>query len=204
MKLLNTKILFAFLSMGIFTSSAQEIQPAPHKWYVPKSATVQYAGSIGYFSAGIGYHLNKSGKSTLDFMYGYVPVAKGGDLSIITGKFAWRPFKINLTDWAVLHPINPGAFLSYHAGSNFDSKWDDNEYPKGYYWWSTAFRPHISFSTEVKVNTKKLFPALKLKSITLYSEANTNELYAISYFQNKRDLNLDKIFKLGLGAKVHF
>jgi len=204
MKLLNIKILFAFLSIGIYTSTAQEIEPVKHKWYIPKSATLQFAGSIGYFSAGIGYNLNKSGSSSLDLMYGYVPVPKGGDLSIITGKFAWRPFKIKINEWAVIHPINPGVFLSYHGGSNFDSKWDDDEYPKGYYWWSTAFRPHISFSTEVKLNTEKLIPNLKIKTLSLYSEFNTNELYAISYIQNSHDLNLTDIFKLGLGARVYF
>ncbi|WP_442795473.1 hypothetical protein [Pelobium manganitolerans] len=205
MKPLFTKLLFVLILVVNASVFAQNTtSTVRHHWYVPRSAVLQHAGSIGYFSVGASYKLNKSGNSTLDFTYGYVPVKFGGDLNIITTKFTYRPYHFKIKDWGTLYPTNPGIFFSYHAGGDYDSTWDDDNYPKGYYWWSTAIRPHISLSTELKLNARKLLPNLHIKSLSLYSEFNTNELYAISYFQNPRDLNLTGIFKLGLGTRVEF
>lgn len=203
MRLLLTKVLFAIFLCTQFTY-AQELESEKHKWYVPTSAVLQHAGSIGMFSLGAGYKLNNSGKSTLDISYGYVPAKYGGDLNILAAKFAYRPYSIRIKNWGTLYPTNPGVFLSYHAGGDFDSRWDDDEYPDGYYWWSTAFRPHVSLSTEFKLDAIKLLPKLGVKSISIYSEFNTNELYGISYFQNSHDLDITGIFKLGIGTRVEF
>src|SRR6476659_2839584 len=176
MKIFNIKItITAILLLVLIKATAQELETKKaNKWYIPSSSILQYAGSIGFLSVGAGYYLNKSHKSTLDISYGYVPAKYGGDLNILAAKFAWRPFAIPIKDWAVIHPINSGVFLSYHAGGDFDSTCDDDEYPENYYWWSTAFRPHLSLATEVKLNAKKLKTNLNIKSISLYSELNTN------------------------------
>lgn len=204
MKHLVTKLFFAALFLCVKFCYAQDSAIKKHNWYLPTSTILQHAGSIGMFSFGAGYKLNNSGKSTLDIAYGYVPENYGGDLSILSAKFAYRPYGIKIKNWGTLYPTNPGVFLTYHGGSDYDSTWDDNEYPKGYYWWSTAFRPHISLSTEFKLDAKKLLPNLGVKSISVYSEFNTNELYAVSYFQNPRDLDITGIFKLGIGTRVEF
>ncbi|WP_233164627.1 hypothetical protein [Pedobacter sp. ASV28] len=47
----------------------------------------------------------------------------------------------------IFHPINLGTFVSYTLGRNFDKKFDPNQYPDGYYWWSTAMKIHLSFGT---------------------------------------------------------
>lgn len=204
MRTFLTKLLITVLISGVSIGNAQNIEVKKHKWYVPSSAVLQYAGSIGMFNLSAGYKLNNSGKSTLDIGYGYVPAKYGGDLNILSAKFAYRPYGIKIKNWGTLYPTNPGVFLTYHAGGDFDSRWDDDEYPDGYYWWSTAFRPHISISTEFKLDAKKLLPNLKVKSISVYSEFNTNELYGISYFQNSLDLDITGIFKLGIGTRVEF
>ncbi|KHJ39645.1 hypothetical protein PBAC_01560 [Pedobacter glucosidilyticus] len=205
MKTLPTKIYLLAICLYIGQIGfAQEPDSVPHKWYTPTSITVQHAGSIGFFSVGAGYFLNKSHSSTLDISYGYVPAKFGGDLNIVAAKFSWRPFAVRLTDWALILPINPGAFLSYHAGGDYDSSWDDDDYPEGYYWWSTAFRPHVTLSTEIKLDAKKIFNTSGIKSISFYSEFNTNELYFISYFQNMKRLDVNDIFKLGFGTRIYF
>ncbi|TZF84139.1 hypothetical protein FW774_10300 [Pedobacter sp. BS3] len=171
---------------------------------IPHTATLQYAGSIGFFSAGAGYSFFGKDKGSLDISYGFVPKAVGGPLNILAAKFAWRPFLIPVSNWGTLFPINPGMFISYHMGSNYSRFWDKNTYEKGYYWWSTALRPHISLSTEIKINAAKLLGQSKIKYISLYNEFNTNELYLISYIQNRHALRLHQIIKMGIGAKFYF
>lgn len=169
---------------------------------VPKEAVIQYAGSIGYLSAGAGYHLFKNKRGSLDFHYGFVPKAKGGDLHIVSAKFAYRPVEIRLKKLGSIYPVNPGVFLSYHFGKEFDLHWDKSQYEEGYYWWSSALRPHLSISNELKLDAIKLLRGSKIRSVSIYSEFNTNELYLISYLQNMSGLHLTDIFKLGFGLKI--
>lgn len=192
-------LLFAFIFIMWGRTSAQF-----PKELIPTSAVVQYAGSIGYLSAGIGYELFHNERGSLDLMYGRVPEKKGGKLDILAVKFAYRPIEVKLNNWANLYPINPGVFVSYHLGPKFNFQWDKDVYEKGYYWWSSALRPHVSLGTEVKLNTSKVLPSLRLKSLSFYSEFNTNELYLISYFQNTDGLSLTDIFKLGIGMRIEF
>ncbi|WP_051291134.1 hypothetical protein [Pedobacter glucosidilyticus] len=202
MRILSINIIIVFLLAKVATAQQDTIKTK--HWLIPKSVITQYAGSIGYLSAGVGYNLNKSGNSTLDIHYGHVPASKGGSLHIVTAKFAYRPFHIKINQHITLSPLNPGFFLSYHAGSNFDSTWDDNNYPKGYYWWSTAFRPHVSLSTELSLKSEKTLKSIGIKKLSFYSEFNTNELYFVSLFQNSKYLGLHDIFKLGFGSRIYF
>lgn len=201
---MNTKYLIVALLTGLVFAQANPARAQFPERLIPKSALTQYAGSIGFVSAGLGYELFKNDRGSLDFMYGYVPRSKGGRLHIATAKFAYRPFEIELNDWAKLYPVNPGAFISYHFGPKFDFQWDKDTYEDGYYWWSTALRPHISLGTEVKIDTRKIAPSLNIKSLSVYSEFNTNELYLVSYYQNAGTLSVTDIFKLGFGVRVAF
>ncbi len=199
--LLIKNLLTVSILLFLITGKAQAQFP---EILIPKTAIIQYAGSIGYLSAGAGYPLFKNKRGNLDFNYGFVPAGKGGPLHIASIKFAYRPIEIKLKDWGRIYPLNPGAFLSYHFGKEFDLHWDKSQYEKGYYWWSSALRPHISVSNELKLNGKKLFRGSKINSLSIYSEFNTNELYMVSYLQNMGGLGLSDIFKLGFGVRLGF
>ncbi|TQM52427.1 hypothetical protein BDE36_4243 [Arcticibacter tournemirensis] len=194
---------FQLITIIFFLQSGKVFSQFP-EILIPKDVIVQHAGSIGYFSVGAGYRLFKNKRGNLDFNYGFVPENKGGTLHIISAKFVYRPFEIKLKDWAKLYPLNPGAFVSYHYGKEFDFYWDKSQYDEGYYWWSSAIRPHISFSNEIKLDSKKLFGSGKIKSLSIYSEFNTNDLYMVSYVLNTKDLSLTDIFKLGIGIRLGF
>ncbi|WP_374165384.1 hypothetical protein [Arcticibacter sp. MXS-1] len=171
---------------------------------IPSDIVVQHAGSIGYFSVGAGYELFKNKRGTLDFHYGHVPEGKGGSLHILSAKFAYRPFEVKVNEHVSVYPFNPGAFVSYHFGKAFDFYWDKSQYEDGYYWWSSAIRPHLSVSNEVKLTGQKLLRSLRVKAMTIYSEFNTNELYLVSFYQNPGDLALTDIIKIGLGVRLKF
>lgn len=199
-KTLHTKIPFYSLLCVLFTAGGTQAQVP--EFLVPKDIVIQHAGSIGFMSVGIGYPVFKNKRGSLDFNYGYVPESRGGTLHILSGKFAYRPWKLKITDGIELYPANPGVFVTYHFGKQFDFHWDKDTYEDGYYWWSTALRPHISISTEVELDALKIFKTSKIKGVSLYSEFNTNELYLASYFKNVRAVPLTDIFKLGIGLRV--
>lgn len=174
------------------------------KSLIPDAANIQFAGSIGFISVGAGYELFNNKRGNLDFNYGYVPASKGGQLHIITAKFAYRPFEIRIRNIAKIYPINPGMFISYTINKDLPIKFSGSQYQNGYYWWSPALRPHLSFSSEIEFNMEKDWNKSKVKSISIYSELNTNDYYAINYIHNQKSLSIGDILQAGLGLRIKF
>jgi len=191
--------LLLFSGLLIHKTQAQKL-----RFLVPDAAVVQFAGSIGYLSGGIGYDLFKNQRGSLDLSYGYVPKSKGGELNIVTAKFAYRPFVIKLKDWGKIYPINPGFFATYTFQKELSFIFNRTRYAKDYYYWSEALRPHLSFSNEVELDAGKLIPGSGFKAISVYTEFNTNDYYLINYLQNTSTLSLPDVFQLGLGLKLKF
>lgn len=171
---------------------------------IPDEVIVQHAGSIGYFSAGAGYRLFKNRRGNLDLDFGYVPQNKGGSLFIVSPKFAYRAVEVRLKKNIKFYPLNPGLFASYTFGKDLSFWWDKKQYPKGYYWWSEALRLHVSLSSEISIASGKFLEKCGIKSLSFYSELNTNELYLLSYLENDSGLSLTDIVKLGLGLRLAF
>ena len=200
MMLLSKKIYFVCLLALPFLPFNVSAQ----KFLIPHTAMVQRAGSIGFNSFGVGYNLFGNKMGSLDLTYGYVPKSKGGKLDIFAVKFAYRPLNIKLKEFGTLHLINPGVFVSHHPGSKFHTTLDRDQYPAGYYWWSSAVRFHLTASTELRINTPKSLSSTGIEQLALYCEFNTNELYAVSWFINREHFPLRDIFKLGFGIKAYF
>ncbi|HEY1010347.1 MAG: hypothetical protein ACO1NS_01690 [Daejeonella sp.] len=174
------------------------------RFLIPETAMVQRAGSIGYNAFGVGYNLFTNKNGSLDLAWGYVPKSKGGRQDIFAAKFAYRPINIRLKNFGTWSAINPGLFVTHHPGGKFHTTLNKDQYPDGYYWWSSAVRFHLSASTELKINTPKNLLKTGVEQIALYGEFNTNELYAVSWFKNREHLPLRDIFKLGFGIKAYF
>jgi len=200
-KLLRKKLIFK-ITIALLLCFSQQLfaQKTFLQRLEPDHINLQYAGSIGFLSAGVGYNFFKE-KTALSFHIGYVPEDLGGELTIIAIKYDYKPFSINIKDKFIIHPINPVIFTSYTLGQNFDFKFEKPQYRKDYYFWSSAFRIHMGAGSEIKILTNK---ESKIKSISLYAEANTNDLYAISWFKNRKSTPFYEIFKLGYGVKANF
>lgn len=191
--------IILFLVLGTLTSSAQKL-----KFLIPDAGIAQYGGSIGYFSVGAGYEIFKNKRGYLDLNYGYVPASKGGELHAVTIKLAYKPFEIKLSDWAKLYPFNPGFFLSYTFQEDLAFKFHSSEYPRGYYYWSPALRPHLSVSNEIELSMPEIWDGLGINKIGIYTEFNTNDFYIVNYFQNVSSLSLADVFQLGIGIRLKF
>jgi len=193
------KLTFSVL-FTLFLSTTALAQNKFWKSLIPDQAGLQYAGSIGFISAGAGYDLLNE-KAALNFNVGYIPESLGGELTIISVKFQYKPFKIPIGDKIVIQPFNPVFFPSYTLGQNFDFKFEKPKYQEGYYFWSSALRLHLGANTEVKILNK---PDAKIKALSLYAEANTNDLYLLSWFQNRTYTPFYRMFKMGYGVKMYF
>ncbi len=197
---MQQKLFFKFLFLFLFFPS---LVPAQKKWLRairPDEAQLQYAGSIGFVSVGAGYHFFKE-RTTLSAHYGFVPQSLGGDLSIVALKFQYRPWSIRLGEQIELLPLNPVFFPSYTLGENFDFKFEGSTYRKGYYFWSSALRLHLGASAEIRIKQPS---TSSIKAYGIYTEWNTNDLYAISWFQNRTSTPFYKMFKVGYGLKAYF
>jgi hypothetical protein len=192
-------LIFSFL-LFLFTQQTAFSQNKLLKALVPDQIGIQYAGSIGYASLGIGYNLFGE-KTTLSFHYGYVPEVKGGELHIAAVKFEYKPFAIAIGKGLIFHPLNPVIFASYTVGKNFAFKFDRDQYADDYYFWSPALRGHLGFSSELKILGDG---TSKIKSVSLYTETNTNDLYMVSWYANRTSIPIYKIFHLGFGVRMNF
>ena len=192
-----------FLTTGLLLTlcaalCAQE-KKRPAGW-IPNQATLQFAGSIGLMSLGVGY-TNSHDNLNLQVGYGYVPESAGGRLDILHAKLLYKPFTVKLGSFTLWRPLNPGGFISYTLNEGFYGKWPEHQYPKDYYWWNSAMRLHASISSEISLGT---LPSNRLvKSYAFYVEANTNDLYIASFLTNRSYLSVWDILKLGAGVKIN-
>lgn len=195
---------YFFKAAAVISLLFMSLRADAQSFLVPDEVIVQHAGSIGYFSAGAGYKLFKNERANLDLLYGFVPASKGGKLHIVTAKFAYKAIVVKLNKIGTLYPLNPGFFITYTAHEDLQLKFSKDNWPKGYYYWSEAIRPHISFSNEIEFSEPKFIKEVGLKSISLYSEFNSNEWYLVNFFQNAPEVSVTDVFKLGIGLRVRF
>lgn len=191
-------ILLVF-ACGIRSSFAQTPEHRD-RWYIPDFVVAQYAGSIGFVSAGGGYDIF-SKKGSLDFLFGVVPGFTGSTaLETFTFKFNAMPIRIRVNPDVEIHPLNTGVYFCYTFGKEYSSDlpgW----YPDGYYWWSEAVRVNLFIGGDVRFVTHAF---RKPKKFTAYYEIGTNEIKLVSYIQNKHALNIWNILHAGVGVRYMF
>ena len=196
-KSLTKMKIFAIIALTslCITAFAQE-----RHWSSPDHVILQYAGSIGYVSGGVGHNVFK-GKARASLHFGHVPKAVGGPLNIFSTKLLFVPRRYQVSERVVVNPFDAGLMISYHLGETFQSKWPEHQYPENYYWWRTSFRFHLNLESSV---TMKMKDNTTFKAATGYLELNSNELYLVSLFQNRRSLMLWDVLMVGAGVRLHF
>lgn len=168
------------------------------KHFPNSSVDMQFAGSIGLWSVGA-YKITKNEKIEIGAMFGNVPKSVGGPIQTMTIKLKLNSCSLDLSKNIAIQPIQTGIFLTQSFGENLDYVWS-SKYPKGYYWWKSSLRSHIFVGTQVSYKLKNS----SINKISLYAEANTNDLYLYSHFENLKTIKIYDIFFLGIGMKLHF
>ncbi|RYY60248.1 MAG: hypothetical protein EOO05_10555 [Chitinophagaceae bacterium] len=156
---------------------------------LPDHVNLQFAGAIGFVSAGVGYE-TKNHRLQGDFFYGYVPESVGGvEIHSVTAKMTWaaitRQVRPDLrVDW-----LTTGVFLNYVFGKQY-FLFDPEEYPFSYYGFPTAANVGISLGGQAFYH-----------KLGVYYELGTTDRYVMSFIQNSGSLSFADLFNLGLGVK---
>ncbi len=168
---------------------------------IPRYEKIQYAGSMGLLSIGMGWDYGRKKQWESDLLFGYLPRFDGehGHMTI-TLKENYIPWKLNVgrSRW-MAEPFTVSLYMNKIFGDEFWTR-EPDKYPDGYYGLATNLRFNLAFGQRIDFKIK---PVGLSSRMTLYYELGTNDLYIISYFCNKY-LKFSDIFNLSLGIKFQF
>lgn len=175
-----------------------------HQWWqglIPSHTVLQYAGSIGFLSAGVGWDYGKHDWWETTILLGYLPKYHS-DKSKVT-----FTLKQNYTPWSLtvkpqrltVEPLTCGLFFNTIFSNEFWMN-EPDRYPDGYYGFATRIRTHIFVGQRLTHYFKG--SDKKGHSISAYYELNTCDLYLVSYFTNPDYMKLTDILSLSNGIKM--
>lgn len=173
-------------------------QPPRLPWYRPSHVVLQTGGGLGMVAGGAGFSLKD--RLDLDILVGYVPEKYAGSaLSLVSAKLLYSPWSLPLRERLTLKPLTVGGYFSYTHGTINDE--EPNQYNPGYYWFSTDTRVGPLLGSRLSY----ALPATatgRSRNLSAYYELSTNDLYIVSYVQNRRGLSPADILVLSLGLKL--
>lgn len=184
----------------ISTSIQQEATPRYLFWdkLVPRYIKGQFAGSIGMFSAGVGWNYGKGHWET-DLLLGFIPKKTDRHaMATLTLKQNYLPWKINIDERFDFEPLNCGLFLNTLLDGDFWVK-EPDRYPKGYYGFSTKVRIHVFMGERITYKFKRQDKFVK--SISFFYELSTSDLYLINAINNSY-LKPKDYLSLAFGIKL--
>lgn len=208
MKRLNFNILlFLFLYVGGVHAQTRHDKNVEHyksSWnkLIPRYTKLQFAGSMGFLSGGIGWDYGRSKHWETDVLLGFVPAFKHDDTKItFTVKQNYMPWKIHFSPKFMFEPLACGIYINTIFSDNFWAR-TPIKYPNNkYYSFSTRIRTNVFIGERISM---KFDPEKrKSDSVSFFYELSTNDLYFISAVSN-RYIKLKDILSLSFGLKVQF
>ena len=212
MKLLIFKLLLTCVPFFTVSAMAQEdtifnetIIKKEHEKrskFIPDHVKLQYAGSMGLVSVGVGWSYGKKEQWETDFIVGYVPkYTTSRAKACTTLKQNYIPWKTKTRNKNFyIEPLTCGVYVNTIWDDDFWGR-EPKKYPSTYYSFSTKVRLNIYAGQRVtyKINPSRRLPA---KSISAFYEISSSELYIISAAGNGRHLNLTDYLHLSFGVKM--
>lgn len=173
------------------------------KWngLFPKQTKLQYAGSMGMFSASLGWYYGKKKQWETDVFLGYIPPDQRLDGHVtFTLKQTFTPWRVELNERLFLEPLTSGLYINKIFGEYF---WSDlpEKYPKNYYFWALDTRFNIFLGQALSLRMNDYVESGK--SFAFFYELSTNDLYVISAIGNKT-VTVKNIIGLSVGLRYRF
>lgn len=215
MKKFNFNILLLFVSSFIFTPDAftqengkyeKRIHNYQEKWnkLIPRYAKIQYAGSMGLVSAGIGWNYGKKDQWETDMMFGYIPkyTTEHSNLSF-TLKENFIPWHKHIGNKGFsLEPLTCGLYVNTIFDDDFWAQ-EPDKYPTPYYNFSTKIRLFVYLGQRILYE----IPAEKrsrAKSFSFFYEISTSELYIITACNNPSSIKPTDYLHLSFGLRMQW
>jgi hypothetical protein len=156
---------------------------------LPHHAQLQFAGNIGFVSAGIGY-ATKNEKLQADLYYGYLPKGIGGTtIHSITGKFSASLIDKSYRKSDVSF-LNLGFLVNYAFGNQY-FLFSPANYPYNYYRFPTAAFVGLVVGG-----------AYKKGNYNFYYEVVGADRDMISFVNNPSSVKFTEIWSFGAGVKM--
>lgn len=167
---------------------------------IPSQLVVQNAGNMGVLSAGIGWNYGKHDQWETHFLVGFVPKYHSKSVkATLTLKENFIPWRKAIRPRFTFEPLSCSFYVNTIFGDEFWSH-QPSRYPNNYYWFSTRLRLNVSlgerFTVYIPENKKKW-----VKSLTLFYEIGSCDLYLIDFVSNK-EVAPKEILGLSLGLKI--
>ncbi len=164
---------------------------------IPDTAVAQFAGYIGFISAGAGYEFFND-KLNMEILYGYVPAFAGGvEIHMLTGRAVVSPIRFPTGYGLTIYPFTLGLFINYAEGEQYRVIWP-SVYPEWYY------RPTALYTGEsLGFRIKKDTGGEIVKAVEFYADIVTMSEYLYEYMENDR-VKLQYIVSLAMGMRIHF
>jgi hypothetical protein len=200
-------LFFVFILIMVFavnllwaeTQHEKKLASYKNNWarLIPNQSKLQFAGSMGMFSAGPGWYYGKRNQWETDYYIGFIPKIAGIDGHVTTTlKQTYTPFRIQCNDFLSFEPLTSGIYINKIFGEYFWSKLPE-KYPKKYYFWAVNTRFNIFLGQAVSF---KMGDSTLGKELSFFYELNTNDLYLISAFGNKT-IGIKDIVGLSFGIR---
>jgi len=199
-------LLFFCMPFALHAQINDTVQISRHKieiyWdrLMPSYWKLQYAGSMGFVSLGLGWEYGKHRQWETDVLFGYIP--RRGSIEshqTFTLKENYIPWRCCVFSGKMrLEPLETGIYASRIFGDEFWYK-SPNRYPTGYYSLATNLRFNIFLGQRIRFSIDRK----KVRLVTFFYEVSTNDLYLIDKFTN-RCVEIRDIISLSFGLKYNF
>ena len=167
---------------------------------MPTQSVIQTCGNMGIISVGIGWDYGKRRQWETHLLFGIIPKYDSDAVKCtITLKENFIPWRRDLGKGWQFEPLECTLYLNTVLGHDFWTK-QPTKYESGYYPFSTRVRPNLGFGErftyKIPNNRRK-----RVKSITMFYELSTNDIYFMRFYRNG-NANFWDVFGLSFGAKL--
>lgn len=169
---------------------------------IPTSGIIQTCGNMGIVSLGIGWEYGKHSQWETQLLLGFIPRFDSSNSKMtLTLKENYIPWRCSLGRRWSFEPLECSVYFNTVFGHDFWTK-QPTKYESGYYPFSTRIRPNLALGERFKYvvprNKRKY-----IKSITMFYELGTNDIYFMRFYRNGNAGFWD-VFGLSLGVKLQY
>lgn len=172
------------------------------KSLIPNQSRFQYAGNVGMFNLGLGWHYGGKERRLweTDFMFGLLLKNNNRHNHMtFTLRQSYIPFRIPLFWHFSYEPLSTGLMINIITGEDFWVR-EPSKYPREYYGFPTAVRAHVFVGQRLRWEIPKSRRKY-VKAISFCYEISACDLNIVSYATNDY-IPLRDILSLSLGVKV--